>query len=238
MKKNLKSALYHFRRILFERLALPNISNEKISKIVLKKYLPTNAIIIDCGAHDGADTVELANIFKNGTVHAFEPIVHLFNKLKNRNNPNNNIKYYQLALADENGTKEFYVSEGGSDGSSSLLEPLAHLIDHPDTTFDKKIVVETSTLDSWAAKNNISQVDLLWLDMQGYELKMLKESEHILRTVSVIHTEVSTKETYKGVTTYNDYRKFLEEQGFKVVLEAIPNGWDMGNVLFVRNNKV
>lgn len=238
MRRFFTSAKYHAKRVLFERFAFPKVVNEKISKIVLKKYLPNNPVIIDCGAHDGADTVELARLFKNATVHAFEPIEKLFSKLKARDNLNNNIKCYQLALADKNGTMDFYVSEGDSDASSSLLEPVDHLIDHPDTTFDNKIVVRTSTLDSWAKENAISRVDLLWLDMQGYELNMLKESKMILNTVSVIHTEVSTKETYKGVAIYSAYRSFLEENGFKVVLEAIPKGWDMGNVLFVRDNQV
>lgn len=228
------SANYHFRRILFDKFALPKIVNEKISKIVLKKYLPTNPVIIDCGAHDGADTVQLARLFENGTVHAFEPIEELFTKLKSRNNPNKNIKYYQLALADKNGKMDFYVSEGASDASSSLMEPVAHLVDHPDTTFNNKITVNTSTLDNWAMENNIFKVDMLWLDMQGYEMKMLEESKVILNTVSAIHTEVSTKETYKGVATYDVYRSFLEDKGFKVTIEAIPKGWDMGNVLFTR----
>ena len=76
---------------------------------------------------------------------------------------------------------------------------------------------------------------MLWLDMQGYELKMLMQSSAILDAVSVIHTEVSTRATYKGVVQYKDYRTFLESKGFQVQFEAIPNGWDMGNVLFVKN---
>jgi len=237
MRRFFKSAIYHIRRILFEKLGLPKVSNERISKIVLKKYLPANSVIVDCGAHDGADTIELARVFKEGIIHAFEPVEKLFHRMKNRGNPNKNIHYYQLALADKTGTMDFYISEGASDGSSSLLEPASHLKDHPDTFFNNKIIVKTSTLDNWAKENNIDKVDLLWLDMQGYELNMLKASPVILDKVSVIHTEVSTKETYKGVVQYTAYRAFLEDKGFEVVLEAIPKGWDMGNVLFVRKRK-
>jgi len=70
--------------------------------------------------------------------------------------------------------------------------------------------------------------------MQGFEMNMLQAAGSILNTVSVIHTEVSTKETYKGVAQYAAYRSYLETLGFKVEAEAIPEGWDMGNVLFVR----
>ena len=74
---------YHFEQLLFERLAIPKVKNENISKIILKKYLPKNPFIIDCGAHNGADTVELYNRLK-GTVHAFEPVDNLFKRLVNR----------------------------------------------------------------------------------------------------------------------------------------------------------
>ena len=84
MKQFFYSLNYHTRRILFEKFALPKVMNEKISKIVLKKYLPSSPVIIDCGAHNGADTIELANLFKHSTVHAFEPIERLFNELKAR----------------------------------------------------------------------------------------------------------------------------------------------------------
>jgi len=234
MKRYFRSADYHIRKILFEKFALPKVINERISKVVLKKYLSSNPVIIDCGAHDGTDTIELAKVFKHSLICAFEPIEHLFNKLKARPNPQKNIKYYQLALADKNGAMDFYVSEGESDASSSLLEPQQHLVDHPKTVFNSKIIVRTSTLDSWAIENGIEKVDLLWLDMQGFELNMLRESKKILDTVSVIHTEVSTAETYKGVALYAAYRSFLEDRGFQVKIEAIPKGWDMGNVLFVK----
>lgn len=70
--------------------------------------------------------------------------------------------------------------------------------------------------------------------MQGFEMNMLKASKNILNTVKLIHTEVSTRETYKGVALYQEFRTFLENRGFVVLLEAIPEGWDMGNVLFIR----
>jgi FkbM family methyltransferase len=228
---------YHTKKILFEQFALPPVVNEKISKAALKKYLPRNPVIIDCGAHDGSDSASLAKQFRHGTVHAFEPVSGLYKRLQQKAAPFANIRCYNIALADRNGILDFYVSEGASDASSSLLEPKEHLHDHPGTFFSQKIHMHAKTLDTWAKENNILKVDMLWLDMQGFELSMLKASNTILHSVSVIHTEVSTKETYKGASQYKEYCSFLESKGFNLVLEAIPNGWDMGNALFIRNKK-
>lgn len=233
MKNILGSIEYRINKHLFEQFAIPKTHNEKISKVILRKYVPKNPVMIDCGAHDGKDSVELTGVLK-GTIHCFEPVNNLYERLKQRTKKYPGIFTYQIALSDKNGVEEFFLSEGESDASSSLLPPLSHLKDHPETLFREKVIVETLTLDAWAAKNGIDHVDLLWLDMQGFEMNMLQAGKQILNTVKVIHTEVSTRETYKGVALYTEYKSFLKSEGFEVVLEAIPNGWDMGNVLFVR----
>jgi len=217
----------------FQSFGIPEIKEDKISKSILKKYLPVNPVIIDCGAHVGIDSIELYKIL-GGEVHAFEPVDNIFTQLTKNTSAFSNIHCYKLALGDKNGSQFFYVSEGASDASSSLLEPKDHLLDHPNTTFNNKIEVQTLTLDEWAKIQAITKVDMLWLDMQGFELNLLKASPKILSTVQLIHTEVSLKETYKGVPLYKEYRSFLEGKGFKLALEAIPSGWDMGNVLFAR----
>ena len=229
-----KKIVYHLKNWLFKEFAIPPVINENISKAYLKKILPDNPVIVDCGSHNGSDSVQLAKLFKKATIHSFEPVPSLLEMLLNNSKPYNSISCYPLALADKSGYMDLYISEGASNASSSLLEPLQHLQDHPDTFFRQKIMVKTNSIDDWAAENNIKKVDMLWLDMQGFELKMLGASKIILDSVSVIHTEVSTKETFKGVAQYKEYRSFLESKGFELLLEAIPKGWDMGNALFLR----
>jgi FkbM family methyltransferase len=220
--------------ILFYKFGIPRSKDGIISKAAIKKYLPTRPVIIDCGAHDGWDSIELADTLK-GEVHAFEAVPYIFERLKENTQHYRNIYCHPIALSDEDGSKDFYVSEGASDMSSSLLEPKEHLVDHPGIYFKNKISVKGVTLDTWAINNKLEKIDLLWLDMQGAELGMLKASERILSTVKAIHTEVSMKETYKGVPLYAEYRHYLEEKGFKVMIEEIPMHADMGNVLFIRN---
>jgi hypothetical protein len=128
-----------------------------------------------------------------------------------------------------------YVSSGSSDASSSLLKPTGHKEDHPDVYFENHIEVSTLTLDDWAETNNIPKVDFLWLDMQGFEYQMMQASATILPMVRLIHTEVSLREAYGQSLIYADFKKRLESRGFSVVAEAIPEGTDMGNALFVKS---
>jgi len=203
---------------------------------MFKPYLPKNPVIIDCGAHMGTDSIELHKIFPGAYIHSFEPVPVIFDKLCQKTKPYKNIFTYNLALSNKDESTKMFVSSSGSDGSSSLLAPKTHLQDHPAVLFNEVIEINTKKLDTWAEEHNIDRVDFLWLDMQGFEYQMLFASHKILPTVKVIHTEVSLKETYEGVLIYPLFKKWLEEHGFIVIKEMIPEGTDMGNVVFVRKN--
>jgi FkbM family methyltransferase len=210
------------------------VRSESINKNYIRRFLPANPVVLDAGAHVGGDSIEMCRLYPGSTVHSFEPVPAIFNLLKHNTRKFNRIHCHAIALSNKNGEQVLHVSSGGSDGSSSFLQPKDHLADHPDVFFNKDITVQTLTLDDWAAKQGIEQIHLLWLDMQGFELEVLKASSVILPKVNAIHMEVSTRSTYEGVPLYSEVRSWMEAQGFRVEVEAIPQGWDMGNVLFVR----
>ena len=197
------------------------------------KFLPDDPVIIEAGAHNGGDTYEIARRWPGGHVHAFEPVPELYEAVKQQTSNVKNVSYYPIALGEKNGTAEFFVSSGASDGSSSLLRPSGHLDEHPDVHFDRTLTVTVKTMDTWAAENNVSRVDFLWLDMQGAEMAALKGASKLLSTVKLIYTEVSLKPMYENGPLYPEYRAWLEAQGFSVVREALAST-DFGNVVFAR----
>lgn len=206
----------------------------------IKPYLPNNPIIIEAGAFKGHDTLKLATLWPQGTIHAFEPVPELFAELKQRTQNMPNIHGYQLALSDHNGMAKFHMSEhpkrpGTPSQAGSLLKPKERL-KHSPIYFTGTIEVPTITLDSWAEQNNISHVDFLWLDMQGHELAMLKASPGILKTVRVIHTEVEFIESYENNPTYIDVKSWLESQGFKMIAQDFDDQVKhfFGNAIFVK----
>lgn len=205
-----------------------------IPKKVIGKYLPKNAIILDIGANNGADSIEMVRYWNKATVYCFEPVPELFKKLNYNVRRYRRIKTYNFAIGEIDGLVKMYISEGNSDGSSSLLKPKEHLKDHPGVFFNNIIEVSSIKLKSWLEHNKISKVDLLWLDIQGMEQKMLEASKDILHIINVIYTEVSTKETYENVTKYEEFKRWLADYDFFPVYESIPENADMGNVLFAK----
>lgn len=224
---------YHFLKKRFDKRITVN---ETINKNYIRQFLPANPVIIDAGAHVGADTVEMIRLYPKAKIHAFEPVPSIFEQLKRNTAKYKRITCYPWALSNQNGEQIMHISSGGSDGSSSLMQPKDHLKDHPDVYFNEQIKVKTIALDEWAKQLGIEEVHFLWLDMQGYELEVLKASEIIFPKVKVVHMEVSTRSTYEGVPLYDEVKEWMLLNGFKVQMEAIPAGWDMGNTLFVRNS--
>lgn len=222
---------------LLEYIKLKGKDPTEIDKKFISDFLPDSPVIVDCGAHIGTDSIQWAKI-KGSKVYAFEPVAEIFKRLLVQTASHSNIRCFNLALSDYDGEAKMFISSGESDGSSSLLEPKMHLLDHPKVRFDKIEKVKCTTLDNWAIENNVHKVDLLWLDMQGTEQKMLMASPKILNTVSVIHTEVSLYETYQSVPLYSEFLEFLKEKNFVPVTEAIPRGYDMGNVLLIKKDRL
>jgi FkbM family methyltransferase len=195
--------------------------------------LPPDPVILEAGAHDGTNTADLASI-PGSRVHGFEPIPDAFRRLEERTRAFPNVRRYPIALGQNDGEVEMFVSSGKNDASSSLLKPKDIGIVNPDIHFRERISVKVATMDSWAEQNGVEKIDFLWLDMQGYELAAMQSAPRIMETVSVIYTEVNLLEVYEGVPLYNDVWKWLTSRGFEV--DRIDFVWpDQGEVLFLRN---
>lgn len=206
----------------------------QVPKAELAALLPPRPVIVEAGAHRGVDTVEFARGWPEGKIYAFEPVPELFRAVEKLTAGYPNVSCVPLALGAKEGFQTFHVSSGASDGSGSLLSPERHRDFHPEVEFGEQISVPTVTLDAWAAAARVPQVDLLWLDLQGSEPAVLASAPRVLRTVRVVHTEVSLVPTYSGVMLYPEFRRWMEDQGFIVAEELLPYP-DMGNVLFVRH---
>jgi predicted O-methyltransferase YrrM len=79
-------------------------------------------------------------------------------------------------------------------------------------------------LDTWARRREVSP-DLLWIDVQGAELQVLKGLGDGLAKVSAVFVEAATKEIYRGQALKDEIVAFLTEHGFRLVWEQ--KYWEM-----------
>lgn len=232
---NLKLAFFTIlrRAVWAMRRRTGRVSAEYIPKPLILPYLPESSIVVDCGANDGSDTADLARLLPSATIHAFEPVPAVFDKLVQNTKGFSNVRPHRLALADRDGTAAMHISSGGTDAASSLLPPKESLALNPHIVFEETCEVPCFTLDTWAEAHDCPRVDLLWLDMQGSELAMLKAAPDTLATVSVIHLEVVSTEVYAGNPMMPEVETWLKNQGFRRKFLAVDHAGS-GNAVFVR----
>ncbi len=219
MMRNVSSFLLFLPTILLAHpvVKLPAFSHEHMLKEVAK-ILPSNPIIIEAGSYDGSDGIYMAKLWPKGTVHSFEPVPELFENVKKNTSQFSNINPFNLALSNTTGVSEIFISKlnGNTSQSSSLLQPTGHLKFHTDISFPKSCLVSTITLDDWAQNNHISQVDFLWLDLQGVELDVIRNS-NVAKNAKAIYLEVEFLEAYKNQSLYPEIKKWMTENGFKLI---------------------
>jgi FkbM family methyltransferase len=133
---------------------------------------------------------------------------------------------------------DFHVSSNNGE-SSSILPPARHLADYPWVQFPATIRLQSFTLDRIFAtvaahQPEIAQaVDLLFMDVQGAELEVLKGANAVLHQVNAIYTEVGMGGGYEGDVELTDLMHYLRAYGFRLYeLEFGYTGW--GNAMFVK----
>ncbi len=206
----------------------------------IQQYLPSNPTIVEAGAFNGNDTKKMSLLWPQGIIHAFEPVPQMFKILKQNTTHLPNVHCYQYALSNNKGIAQLHVAEnphkpGIPSQASSLLKPKERLQWSP-MIFNKTINVGTETLDTWAEKYAIKQVDFLWLDTQGTELAILQAAPRIVKTVRAIYTEVNFIKAYEKQPLYHEVTQWLEQQGFKLIAQDFNESptWFFGNALFIR----
>jgi len=187
--------------------------------------------------HIGAFTGEELNSYRGlglSNTIMFEPQPTLYSLIKER--CINEEVVHNVALGSKRSTKDMYVSwreggvQNGSGASSSLLKPKQHLDDHPEVTFPETISVEVHKLDDYYD----DQFNFLNIDVQGYELEVLKGATKTLQNIDAMIVEVNRDEVYEGCPLIEDINKFLVPNGFVLIQVAWQSkGW--GDAVYARN---
>ncbi len=202
----------------------------------IARHLPQNPVILEAGAANGENTVEMANFWPAATIHAFEPVPAAKTLVDQKTTAmKQRVHTYPCALGDQSGVFTLHVSgsgDGNATQSSSLLKPSGHHEEYGFVVFEDTVEVEVVQLDAWAESHGVKRLDFLWLDMQGFELRALKGGTEILKSVSAIQIEVQHTELYDGAPLYPEVKAWLRQHGFVPKIEAVFRIG--GNVLFTR----
>jgi FkbM family methyltransferase len=169
-------------------------------------------IICDIGAAPIDKTEFIDELFNNtnSELIGFEPNEEEFNKLE-KNNPRKT--FYDYAIGDGS---EKYLNICKGVGMSSFLEPDMDYLNNfywfdEHSKIIKKKKIKTKKLDDIREK-----IDLLKIDVQGYEYEIIQHEKEKVKNSLVIQLETSPIPLYKNEKTSSEVIYQLEKLGFSL----------------------
>ena len=159
--------------------------------------------ILDIGAYDCQESLTFTSLFPNATITAFE--CNPDNILMCRDNieKSERIVLVEKMVTDTPDNKLFYKCHPALGGVSSMHIPA-------DWSYDK-IDVPTIRLDEYLDN---SKIDLVWIDVQGAELDVLRSFGDKLKNVNTIYCEVDVTCRYDSDSNLDTVSHFLSTNGY------------------------
>lgn len=194
-------------------------------------------IVLDCGANTGQTARNLRQAYPQASIYCFEPVSKVFAQLSEQVQPLG-IYPVQMAVGDFNGESSIQLT--ASQEANSFLDYLEYNnpFEKPHRVIGQE-TVRVGRLDDWAAQKNIetSRINLIKMDVQGYELEALKGASAILKTVKIVLLEVAFVPYYKDCPLFGDIDSFMIDRGFilkNLYASATPDS--VGDAIYVQRH--
>jgi len=196
---------------------------DNLTKILITKSEP---IIFDVGANKGQSIIRYKKLFQSPIIHSFEPNIDEINILKQKYHNNKDLYLNNVAVGDKKGNMEFNINTISGHSSFKNLLPNTNWIKKSNNTINmddknyttKKINAKIITLDDYVNAKNISNIDILKIDTQGFEDKVLLGAQKLLKEnrIKLIQLELIFSEIYENPLQIYDVEKTLIPNNYKL----------------------
>jgi FkbM family methyltransferase len=186
---------------LARRLGVPEIPLA-LERLRANNFLPQQ--IFDVGAHAGEFTKLCRATWPAAKLTCFEVLPGPVRELRQWCARDGNANVIELLLGAE--PKEAVPLHELGTASSILDEHIAQA--------SRTGLYPMQTIDGIVTSRCIDAPDLLKLDVQGYELEVLKGAQRTLKKISAILAEINLIDIHKNVPLLDDLIVFIREKGF------------------------
>ena len=180
--------------------------------------------IVDIGAHKGEFLEKMLKIEKVNSFYAFEPQKDIFDILNKKFSKNNKVTLLNYALDKEITNKNLQINKFSTTSSlaevneKSLYLKLKNFLTNSKSNFIDEYAVQTNTVDNIFKNVNLEKT-LLKIDVEGFEMNVIKGSKIKLKEIPYILIENQFGNHYKN-SNFNDIKdvllkyKFVESKKF------------------------
>lgn len=183
---NTSGKYFKFGEYDIEYIDYPGITTPFFEIFVDEEYFfyckKEQPVILDCGSNIGLSILYYKLIYPNSKIIAFEPDIQINEILKRNIEKNNltNVEIKQVALSEKEGNATFYHSEVRT-MAGSLTSRMTHE-EGEVSTYEVPVEILSKYIDKY-------DVDFIKLDIEGTELKVLREVGEKLKKVPYVFCE-------------------------------------------------
>ena len=216
LKVIIKSLLRRFDVIAIKRSTRIYLPEDESYRIAIECCRKSNPVIVDGGSHNGSSVDAFRALLPNSELHCFEPDQTFASALLERFSRDRFVHIVDAALGDESGTRLFNINVSRSTNSlltsAEVLEP--NLQELCRTV--SQVEVAMITIDEYCSQQQLNQIDIVKLDLQGYDYRALVGARKTLRSTRVVLVEVFFTEIYQGGHLFPDILRLMARYGFKL----------------------
>lgn len=188
---------------------------------LVKKYSIKADGCIHVGAHHAQEHKDYVAAGIKKFVY-IEPCADAFKVLRNKFSGHHHIQLFNVACGEIECEQVMYTGSQNEGQSNSLLKMNKHLQIHPGITLPNTELVTVKRLDSLSLANKGYQ--LLVMDCQGFEGRVVKGATETLKQVNFVYTEVNKDEVYENCTRVEELDALLSD------FERVQTGQWVGNM--------
>ncbi len=202
---------------------------DRLYKIFLKNI--NTPVVIDVGANIGQTIYRFKKLNNKSIIHSFEPVKKDFQILLKRFKDHKTIFLNNFALGDKDQKKKFFSNKLSGSSSFSQLTPQTEWVYQrsstrkidPNQLLDEVFDCQIMKLDDYCEKNKIKKIDILKIDTQGFEDKVLEGAQELIKTkrIDYIELEIIFNNIYEKKLNFFEVEKHLIPFGYE--LFAIQN---------------
>lgn len=172
--------------------------------------------VVDIGANKGQFSLFARDMWPDALIYAFEPLPGPAERFRQVFAGDPSVRLYEVAVGPKEDDATMYVSQ--REDSSSLL-PIAdrQVQVFPGTELKETRTIRVAPLDKFVHPVNFSGPVLLKIDVQGFELEVLKGCESALHAFQHIYVECSFTELYTGQVLAGEVIDYLARRNFRLV---------------------
>ena len=183
--------------------------------------------VVDVGAHTGQFSLLVRALHPRARIVAFEPLAHAADRYVRVFATDPDVTLHRAAVAPRRGPATLHVS-ASSDSSSLLPITRRQAQRFPGTGECGVLEVDAGPLDAFIEPADVVPPALLKIDVQGFELEVLRASRALLGRFAHVYVEASFEELYAGQALAGEVAAFLNAHGFSETgrfnVARAPNG--------------